>query len=188
MPFENFTSEKIQNKQNDLIFVGRLDNDKNVQESLSILTNVDLKNFKFKIIGDGPAKLHLEKQLQNLPSLAGKVEFLGSKNLAEIYSALSSSKVFLFTSKTECLPTVLIEANLTGNAIISYDCKYGPSDIVSQENGFLIPFGDQTSFAKELQTLIDDQRKLSQLNESSYAYSKKWQKDKIIKKWIDIFH
>ncbi|WP_300673821.1 glycosyltransferase [Soonwooa sp.] len=188
LPFENFNPEKISDKQNDLIFVGRLDNDKNVQETLEILNKTDLQSFKFKIIGDGPAKHQLEKQIQNLPSLQNKVELLGAKNLDEIYSALSLSKIFLFTSKTECLPTVLIEANLTGNAIISYDCKYGPSDIVSQENGFLIPFGDQTDFAEKLQSLINNEEQLKQLNSGSYTFSKKWQKDKIIQKWIDIFY
>lgn len=185
-PFENFVSEKIENKKNDLIFVGRLDSDKNVQESLEILKNVDIKNFKFKIIGDGPAKSKLEKYLENSSDLKNKVQLLGAKNLDEIYESLSNSKAFLFTSKTECLPTVLIEANLTANALISYDCKYGPSDIVNQQNGYLIPMHDKKMFAEKLQYLIDNPHVLEELNKSSYKESAKWRKDKIIQQWKNL--
>ncbi|SKB81157.1 Glycosyltransferase involved in cell wall bisynthesis [Soonwooa buanensis] len=185
-PFENFVSEKIENKKNDLIFVGRLDSDKNVQESLEILKNVNLKNFKFKIIGDGPTKSKLEKYLEDNTDLKNKVELLGAKNLDEIYEALSNSKAFLFTSKTECLPTVLIEANLTANALISYDCKYGPSDIVNQQNGYLIPMHDKEMFAEKLQYLIDNPYVLEELNKSSYRESAKWRKDKIIQQWKNL--
>ncbi|WP_312321613.1 glycosyltransferase [Soonwooa sp.] len=185
-PFESFDSEKIETKKNDLIFVGRLDSDKNVLETLEVLKNVDLKNFKFKIIGDGPSKSKLKKYIEGNNNLKNKVEILGTKNLDEIFLALSSSKVFLFTSKTEAFGMVLVEAMMTANALISYDCKYGPSDIINQQNGYLIPMHDKKMFAEKLQYLIDNPHVLEELNKSSYKESAKWRKDKIIQQWKNL--
>ncbi|WP_374329190.1 glycosyltransferase [Soonwooa sp.] len=185
-PFESFDSEKIETKKNDLIFVGRLDSDKNVLETLEVLKNVDLKNFKFKIIGDGPSKSKLKKYIEGNNNLKNKVEILGTKNLDKIFLALSFSKVFLFTSKTEAFGMVLVEAMMTANALISYDCKYGPSDIVNQQNGYLIPMDDKEMFAEKLQYLIDNPHVLEELNKSSYRESAKWRKDKIIQQWKNL--
>ena len=135
----------ISQKENTLIYVGRLDQDKNVGEILDIIHQVDLNDFQLKIIGDGPSRNDLENKLNSNENLKDKVQFLGSQSISEIYKELTKSKIFLFTSKTECLPTVLIEANLMSNALISYNCNYGPSDIVNESNGFLIPKSDRSN-------------------------------------------
>ncbi|MDH0658593.1 MULTISPECIES: glycosyltransferase [unclassified Empedobacter] len=185
-PFESFDQNLISQKENTLIYVGRLDADKNVGELIDIVNEIDLKDFKFKIIGDGPTKTQLEDKVKSIEVLKGKVQFLGSQSISEIYQELSKSKIFLFTSKTECLPTVLIEANLTANALISYDCNYGPSDIVNEKNGFLIPMNDKQLFKERLQFLINNPMILNNLRISSYEESKEWGKEKILDKWITI--
>lgn len=185
-PFESFDQQLIDKKENTLIYVGRLDADKNVGELIDIVSEVDLKDFQFKIIGDGPTKQALENKVNSLMELKNKINFLGSKNVNEVYHELSKSKVFLFTSKTECLPTVLIEAMMIGNALVSYDCNYGPSDIVNEKNGFLIPMHDKQLFKEKLQYLIDNPQELENLCKSSYEQSKKWKKEKILNQWITI--
>lgn len=185
-PFDSFNSDKIKDKKNTLIYVGRLDSDKNVTELLQILENVNLLDFSFKIIGDGPSKSALENVVNSSEKLKNTVEFLGSRKINEIYDELSKSKLFLFTSKTECLPTVLIEATLMANTLISYDCKYGPSDIIGANNGFLIPMHDQKMFQEKLQFLIDNSEDLDQLLYSSLKDSKKWSKEVILKQWDKI--
>jgi len=182
-PFESNNSSNLESKQNTLIYVGRLDNDKNVDEILDILNEIDFKNFKFKIIGDGPNRAELEQKVNSIEYLNNKIEFLGSKNSLEIFEELNKSKVFLFTSKVEGLPTVLIEAMMCGNAIISYDCNYGPSDIVNESNGFLIPMHNKQNFISELQYLIDNPEKLENLCKTSFENSKNWNKTEIIKLW-----
>lgn len=186
-PFESFERDKITEKSNTLLFVGRLDDDKNVQELLEILTKVNMRNFVFKIIGDGPSRHKLELQLSDYPQLKEKVKFLGEKNLHDIFNELSTSKIFLFTSKTECLPTVLIEANLTGNALIAYNCKYGPSDIVNSNNGYLVDMHNQKQFAENLQQLIDHPQQLHLLNIKSFENSTKWHKSRIMMSWHKVF-
>ena len=141
-----------------------------------------------KIIGDGPSKNDLENKLNSIEKLKNKVQFLGSKTIHEIYNELEKSKIFLFTSKTECLPTVLIEANLMSNALISYNCNYGPSDIVDESNGFLIPKSDQKQFIEKLQFLINQPEELNTILRTSSRNSYKWRKKEILEQWDLIFN
>jgi len=93
------------------------------------------------------------------------------------------SKIFALTSLIEALPVVLIEAMMTGNAIIAYDCNYGPSDIVNEKNGFLIPLQDQKKFIEKLEYLTQHEEALKSLMSSSYEESKKWKKQEVLEKW-----
>ncbi len=186
LPFESYDSIQNPQKENTLIYVGRLDEDKNVEELLKILDNINFETFQFKIIGDGPSKNKIEKRIEENSHLKQHVQLLGLCSIEEIYKELSLSKIFLFTSKTECLPTVLIEANLCSNALIAYDCPYGPSDIINEKNGFLVPLHDQETFQQKLTYLIQNKEKLDHLMETSYQESKKWRKDAIIEQWKKI--
>ena len=187
-PFESFDQNLIAQKENTLIYVGRLDQDKNVGEILDIINQVDLNDFQLKIIGDGPSRNDLENKLNSNENLKDKVQFLGSQSISEIYKELAKSKIFLFTSKTECLPTVLIEANLMSNALISYNCNYGPSDIVDESNGFLIPKSDQKQFIERLQFLINQPEELNTILRTSSRNSYKWRKKEILEQWDLIFN
>ncbi len=181
---EPFESVKFNfEKENTLIFVGRLDEDKNVVEILEILRTINLNDFKFKIIGDGPQKFKLENIVNQSESLKDKVKFLGNKKINDVLDELIKSKIFLFTSKTEGLPTVLIEAMMTANALIAYNCNYGPSDIINEKNGFLIPMYNKDMFREKLQFLIDHPTELDDLCKSSFQESKKWHKEEILKLW-----
>ena len=130
----------------------------------------------------------LENIVNSSEKLKNTVEFLGSRNINEIYDELSKSKLFLFASKTECLPTVLIEANLMSNALISYNCNYGPSDIVNESNGFLIPKSDQKQFIEKLQFLINQPEELNTILRTSSRNSYKWRKKEILEQWDLIFN
>ena len=187
-PFEDFSNLQMVNKEDTLIYVGRLDSDKNVEELINVLEHINFKNYKFKIIGDGPSKISLQNKVNTNKKIKNKIEFLGLQDIKTIYNELSKSKIFLFTSKTEAFGLVLLEAMFTGNAIISYDCNYGPSDIINDNNGFLIPMHNKKMFKEKLQLLIDNNSKLNDLCKSSYEESKKWRKEKIINQWLEILN
>ena len=187
-PFESFDQNLIAQKENILIYVGRLDQDKNVGEILDIINQVDLNDFQLKIIGDGPSRNDLENKLNSNENLKDKVQFLGSQSISEIYKELTKSKIFLFTSKTEAFALVLLEAMMMANVLISYDCNYGPSDIVNESNGFLIPKSDQKQFIEKLQFLINQPEELNTILRTSSRNSYKWRKKEILEQWDLIFN
>lgn len=172
-------------KENTIIFVGRLDKDKNVKDLISTFLKANItSDWTLQIIGDGPERKTLEALSQSVDYK--KIEFLGQKSTNDIMELLEKSKIFGFTSLKEGLPTVLLEAMFSSNALIAYDCNYGPSDIINKNNGFLVPLGDKQMFQEKLKYLTQNVDTLNMLMESSYKESQNWKKDKIIEQWKKI--
>ena len=185
-PFESKSFIPSESKENVISFVGRLDKGKNVGELLEIFEQSNLpKDWILQIIGDGVERNNLEKYVKD-KGLEKNVCFLGSKNIDEISELLGKSKIFVSTSLKEGLPTVLVEAMFCSNALIAYDCNYGPSDIINEKNGFLIPLGDKQMFREKLKYLITNEDIYNSMNKSSYEESQKWKKGKILEKWAEI--
>lgn len=184
-PFESIDKIDFHSKKNNLIYVGRLDEDKNVSNIIDAISKIDLKDFYFKIIGDG-SELENLKKLAEDKNLQSKIIFAGQLPINQIKNELLDSKIFLFMSKTEAFGMVLLEAMFCGNSLISYNCKHGPSDIVNDKNGFLIPMNDKMLFQEKLQDLIDNIDQLNQLNRSAFEDSKHWKKENTLKKWMSL--
>jgi len=185
-PFESKSFIPSESKENIISFVGRLDKGKNVGELLEIFEQSNLpKNWILQIIGDGVERNNLEKYVKD-KGLHANVCFLGSKNIDEISRLLDKSKIFISTSLKEGLPTVLVEAMFCSNALVAYDCNYGPSDIINENNGFLIPMHDKNLFREKLESVLKSPEKLSDMITTSYQESQKWKKGKILEKWTEI--
>jgi glycosyltransferase involved in cell wall biosynthesis len=99
--------------------VGRLAVEKNVEAFLKL----DLPGTKL-IVGDGPARAHLEKAYPN-------AVFLGSQQgetLAEIYAA---ADVFVFPSRTDTFGLVLLEALASGVPVAAFPVA-APRDVIGE--------------------------------------------------------
>ena len=185
-PFENQPEINFENKENLISFVGRLDKEKNVIALLEIFKKANVsKDWKLQIIGDGNEKNNLEKFVEE-NQLKNRVIFHGTKNSNEILELLRKSKIFGFTSLKEALPTVLVEAMFCSNAIISYNCNYGPSDIVKNNSGFLIDVNNKEDFIQKLEMLTNSDEKLEKMMESASKEAQNWKQNEILKKWQEI--
>lgn len=150
---------KFEEKENIFVTVGRLGTfQKNTEMILEALAKVDMKNWKFYLIGpiEDSFKKNIDDFYERHPNKKTSVVFIGpiysKKDLWEYYN---KAKVFVFTSRHESYGLVLNEANRFKNYILStpvgayYDItdneKYGSS--LKQE--------DANFLAKKLQQLID---------------------------------
>ena len=182
-PFENQPEINFEKKENLISFVGRLDREKNVISLLEIFKEANIpSDWKLQIIGDGKEKNNLEKFVEE-NQLKNRVIFHGTKNSYGILELLRRSKIFGFTSLKEALPTVLLEAMFCGNAIISYNCNYGPSDIVKNNSGFLIDVNNKEDFIQKLEMLTNSDEKLEKMMESASKEAQNWKQNEILKKW-----
>ncbi len=185
-PFENQPEISLENKENLISFVGRLDREKNVISLLEIFKEANIpSDWKLQIIGDGNEIKKLEQFVDD-NQLKERVIFCGTRTSDEILQLLRKSKIFGLTSLKEALPTVLIEALFCRNAIISYDCKDGPADIINDKNGFLIPIHDKENFKQKLGILINNEEILNHYMTNAFVESQTWKKEKIVNKWIEI--
>lgn len=92
------------------------------------------------LAGDGIQREALEIQAAGL-----KCKFLGKvKSLAPYYA---SAEFFALASHREALSNVLIESLLCGTPVVSYNCPYGPKEIIlsdsAKQNGILVEMNEK---------------------------------------------
>ncbi|MHA7059202.1 glycosyltransferase family 4 protein [Aquimarina sp. M1] len=107
------------------------------------------------------------------------------KNIAEKYEQAS---IYTMSSRYEGFGMVLTEAMAYGVPCISYDCPYGPSDIITDnENGLLIDNGNIDAFAEAIISLIDNKEKRKSLGMNAKEAVKKYLPETIAEEWNDVF-
>ncbi len=96
-----------------------------------------LRLHRLRIIGDGPERPRIEAMVQDAGA-GDRVSFEGSKQQAEVASAMRNCDAFVFPSIRELGAGVVIEAMASGALCIVTD--YGaPGDLVAAGRGVAIP-------------------------------------------------
>lgn len=184
-PFESVPFIPLEKKENIVLFVGRLHPEKNIRqivEMYSSLSNTNL--WKLVIIGDGPEKKYLDEFIHK--NSVNNIVLIGNKNKEEVCKYMKKSKILVLASETEAFGLVLVESMFCSNALLSYDCEFGPSSIINEKNGFLVKHHDEKDFRKKFQILVDDEDLLKKLNKSSFEESKRWKKDNFLNLWENL--
>ena len=132
-------SKNILKRPNQFIFVGRLDKNKRVEiiiKSFSLFLNKapEKMNHKLLIIGNGPLLKNMMLLVKKL-NLTNSCKFLGFQDKVSNY--YNQSRFIVLSSKSEGLPTVLIEGMDHGCIPITTDVG-DIADLVNISNGFLI--------------------------------------------------
>lgn len=142
-------------------------------------------DWKLRIIGDGVDKDSIKKRILDL-SLQNSVEVLDATNDIERYYKTSS--IYVMTSRFEGLPMVLLEAKSYGLPIISFDCITGPQEIVkNNEDGYLIPNGNNDLMVRGLQNLIQNEKLRADLSNNAYINSSEFHLIQILPLWYRLF-
>lgn len=108
--------------------------------------------------------------------------------VSDLNKIMEKSSIFALTSITECFPMVLLEAQQAGLPIVSYDCKFGPRNIVHHlEDGLLVNDQDINDFANKLEELINNEALRNQMSDKAIQNVKLFEEEKIMKMWINLF-
>jgi len=109
------------------------------------------------IVGEGPYRSHLEKLVSEY-NLNEKVTFYGwlENKSREIKKAFGEAEIFVLTSYFENMNVTLLEAMLSGCAVLASDVG-GNSEIVG-DCGILFPAGNIEQLHNKIKQLISDQR------------------------------
>lgn len=176
--YKEFSEQENFNKENLIIFVGRLEDIKGCDIFLNALKIADLKDFRVEILGDGSQKNELESLAKNLNI---NVKFLGS--IKDIQNFYKRAKIIVSSSKSEGLPNVLIES-------IFYKClrvatpTNGAKELINDGvDGFLSKDFSPNELAKSIQKAINCDEKISQ---NAYKNIANFKLENIYQKWLDL--
>jgi len=140
----------VTKKQNYLLFIGRLTEEKNLLNLLSALKG---SHYTLDIVGDGK----LKEPLMFFASENGiKVNFLGRLPNNEIPRLLNQYEVFVLPSLYEGNPKALLEAMSCGLAVIGTDVDGIRNIIKHKENGYLCKT-DSKSIRDAIDVLMNDE-------------------------------
>ncbi len=168
-------------KKNIILAVGRLDKQKSFDNLIKAFAKIDSTNWNLLIAGEGDEKDNLlslikEYKLHN-------VKLIGKQK--DIFKYYKEASIFVLSSKKEGFPNVLIEAMSFGCAVISFDCPYGPNEIIKNEiDGILVENQNIDLLSKQMQRLINDKPLREKLSKNAIESVKKFDIDNISKKWL----
>ena len=105
------------------------------------------------VAGDGPLKNELERLARDL-GMADRVVLLGRRD--DVPVLLRASDVFVLPSKSEGMSNTLLEAMSTGLCCVATDVGGNPELVRHEENGLLVPAGEEAALAASLARLVRD--------------------------------
>ena len=183
-PMFNLQNEVKFEKENLIIFVGRLTAIKDPKTFLNALSLVDrdlLKNYKIQVIGDGDLKNDLEKFAL---SLNLNIEFLGNvSNVSKIYK---KAKIIISSSIAEGLPNVLMESIYFEVARISTKTRGAAELIKDNFDGLLCEISNPNDMALKIECLIKDEELRLNLIKNANLKKEIFKIENIYKKWMEI--
>jgi glycosyltransferase involved in cell wall biosynthesis len=154
-PIREFEKPSVE-KENIILNVGRLIKSKRIDLLLNIFSKCENKDWVLWIVGENETgNEELLVKLSEELKIADRVKFWGKQEDMNRFYGLA--RIFAFTSESEGLPNVLLEAMGAGLACISFDCIAGPRDLIDDGvNGYLVRLHDCETYASKLNTLIED--------------------------------
>lgn len=187
IPFEiNSNSAVSDNKT--VIAVGRLDAQKGYDQLIESWCKVAIKHpdWTLNIYGSGELEQKIKSQIEKL-ELNDVVHLKGVTHAIE--KEYYTSSFFVMSSLYEGLPMVLLEAMACGLPIVSYDCEWGPRELIEDGyNGFLVPVGDSTELANKICCLIESRELRVEMSHNSKDIAKRYSMSEIMKSWDLLFN
>ena len=106
----------------------------------------------------------------------------------DIVEEISKSSLFVMSSRFEGFPLVLGEAMSCGLPCVSFDCPYGPRDIITDgEDGILVENGNIDALARALEKLMEDVTLRKSMGEKAINNVSRYDRDTIMKQWEQLF-
>lgn len=156
-------SKEINSRELKLIFIGRLDKEKNLDILINIMKKIS--NCSLIIIGDGNYKEILIKNSSNL-----NITFTGFIDNSELNDYLNEADIFINPSKTETLGQVTLEAMTSGTPIIASN-DGGTLDIIKDNyNGLL--YNTENDLINKIELLRSDDILRNNLIKNGLNYCK----------------
>jgi N-acetylgalactosamine-N,N'-diacetylbacillosaminyl-diphospho-undecaprenol 4-alpha-N-acetylgalactosaminyltransferase len=192
-------SASVQKKERLFTFVtvGRLDEGKNHRMILEAFAKLKERNTRLLIIGEGPLRSELES-LARRRGLWERVSFLGRQSNPFAYMA--AADCFLFASRHEGFPNVLVEALACGLPVISTDCPSGPREILDERQnydeeitglyearyGWIVPVDDVDAMEEGMERVYNNTESRAEISKRARERARTFDTERMVPKFCDL--
>ena len=168
-----------------VLFVGRFDYQKRVQDAILIWKMVREKHpdYLLHIYGDG--EMH-DEVTYLASSVGGIVVHQPTNNIFDVYK---EGSILISTSLFEPFGLVIPEAMSCGLPVVAFDCNYGPSEFITDSiNGYLVKDRDFQAFADKVCELIESEKLRFAMGQISLQSFRRYNIDRVMPMWLQLFN
>lgn len=173
-----------------ILFIGRLIPRKGferVVRALPAVRSTTKQPFEVEVVGSGAARPDLDALAETL-GVTDLIRYVGAVPYESLEQSYQYADIFILTSLSEGMPSVILEAMGCGLPIIASDVG-GNNEIVREgENGYLIDGDDIALIATRLAALINDDQLRHRLGARSRALSLAYDWRNIMGRYQKLYH
>lgn len=148
------------------------------------LIEKEFPDWKLRIVGSGRKKELLKRQMKKL-GITERIELI--RATPEVTKEYQNASVYALSSRYEGFGLVLVEAMHFGLPIVSFDCPYGPREIVAHgKSGILVPNGDIIEFANALRKVLSNPNLKREMSCNALERVKQYYPENITPQWISL--
>jgi len=186
LPFYPDRISKCDNKR--AICVGRFNEQKGYEYLIDAWCIVSKKHpdWRLDVFGAGEMKPVLQ-ELINAKGLDESIVL--NEPVSTIMEEYLDSSIYIMSSRYEGFGMVLIEAMACGVPCVSFDCPYGPSDIIKNgQDGYLVEHLNTKALANGICNLIENAELRKSFGENARKNVLRYSQDIVMQQWVDLFN
>ncbi len=184
-PFYPETPSNCGNKQ--AIIVGRYNSAKGYNYLIDAWREVhkSYPDWIINIFGSGEYEEMVRKQIND----NGLQDVIIMNNPTDhIMEEYLKSSIYVMSSVFEGFAMVLLEAMACGLPCVSFDCPYGPRNVITDgEDGFLVDYLNSEALAKSICKLIEDEKLRKQMGQNGRKNVLSYSRETIMPQWVSLF-
>lgn len=174
-------------KKKTLLAVGRLHEQKGLDLLLQAWQPIEAEHpdWLLRIVGDGPKYAALAQQIQDL----GLKRVVIARDVKDIAAEYAQASLLVLSSRYEGFSLVLSEAMWAGVPCVSFDCPYGPVELLADERGWLVSNGDIAALTAQLEYAITHPDEASERAKKAQTYAQNtYSESAIMPQWLAIIN
>ena len=100
---------------------------------------------------------------------------------------IETADAFVFSSRYEGWGIVLLEAMAPGLPVVSFDCRFGPSEMIThEEDGLLVPNGDVQALSAAMSQLMASETLRKSLGEAAAKSARRFSRERVMAGWDEV--
>ena len=180
------TPKEVNYESKRVISAGRYMTEKGFDRLLKVWSLVNKQFYDWHLYIFGNVDRTAYQRIAEHMQLCNTVHLMpATKDIAEEFS---KSSIYVMSSRYEGFGLVLAEAMSCGLPCVSFDCPYGPREIIRNgEDGFLVEDGNIDELAQKLKQLMSNKELRKTMGAKAAMNITRYKPETIMAQWIKLF-